>query len=160
MTLNSMMIQRSRTDSYVMEDVYFSLGSNMGDRKGNLLTALEKMDAAFGTHYVRLSSFLETESWGFDADPFINCAVMYRLDADPEDVLDICKRIEREMGRKERIEYGTDGKRVYHSRIIDIDILYFGNRSIDTPRLTVPHPLIGERDFVKIPLAEIMEVFS
>lgn len=143
-----------------MEDVYFSLGSNMGDRKENLLKALVKMDSAFGVRYSRLSSFLETESWGFDADPFINCAVMYRMEADPFDVLDICKQIEKEMGREENVEYDSEGRRIYHSRVIDIDILYFGDRKIDSARLTIPHPLIAERDFVKIPLAEIFETVS
>lgn len=140
-----------------MELVYFSLGSNLGDRRGNLLSALERMDSLLGTHYERLSSFIETPSWGFDAEPFINCAVAYRLDAEPFDVLDVCKRIEREMGRKENVEYGDDGRRIYHSRIIDIDILYFGDRKVRTERLTIPHPLIEQRDFVKIPLSEIFE---
>jgi len=138
------------------EEVFFSLGSNKGERKANLEKALSLMDQAFGSHYDKLSSFLETESWGFESAPFINCAVKYLLEDDPMLVLDKCKEIERKMGRTDGPEYDSSGKRIYHDRIIDIDILYFGNRKIETERLTVPHPLIDERDFVKIPLREII----
>jgi len=140
----------------MMEAVYFSLGSNQGDRKANLEKALDYMDRVFGTHYEKLSSFLETQSWGFDADPFLNCAVKYVIDDEPENVLDKCKEIERQMGRVDGPEYDASGKRIYHSRIIDIDILYYGSQNINTERLTIPHTLIGERDFVKIPLREII----
>jgi len=138
------------------EEVFFSLGSNLGDRTANLEKALGYMDQAFGTHYERLSNFIETESWGFESSPFINCAVKYMIDDEPENVLEKCKEIERKMGRTEVLEYDDSGRRVYHSRIIDIDILYFGDRTIETEKLTVPHPLIEQRDFVKIPLQEII----
>lgn len=138
------------------EAVFFSLGSNQGDRKANLEMALNLMDEALGSHYQRVSSFIETQSWGFEADPFLNCAVKYLLDDEPESVLDKCKGIERRMGRNDIPEYDASGKRVYHSRIIDIDILYYGDRIVDTEKLTVPHPLIEQRDFVKIPLNEII----
>lgn len=138
------------------EKVYFSLGSNLGDRKALLEEALRRMDKAFGTPYSSLSSFIETPSWGFEGQPFINCAVMYELDSDPFVVLGQVKAIEKAMGRSGSAEYDSAGRRIYHDRPIDIDILYYGERNVETPELRIPHPLIGDRDFVKIPLAEIL----
>ena len=71
------------------------------------------------------------------------------------DILDKIKEIERSMGRTDPPEYYKEGNRVYHSRIIDIDILFYGLRRIDTPRLTIPHKGIADRPFVLIPLREI-----
>ena len=71
------------------------------------------------------------------------------------EILAICKDIERRLGRDDAPEYDADGRRVYHNRAIDIDILFYGKERIDCEDLQVPHPLIAERDFVKIPLAEI-----
>lgn len=139
-----------------MEKVYFSLGSNIGDREKNLQKALTKMDEAFCCHYEAISSFIETEAWGFIGDNFINCAVLYVLPDDPETVLEKCKNIEREMGRDEICEYDRMGRRIYHSRIIDIDILLFGERKIQTENLTIPHPLMDQRDFVRRTLGEIL----
>lgn len=131
------------------EKVYFSLGSNLGDRQRNLERALALMDAAFGCHYLRVSPFLETAAWGFEGEPFLNCAVVYELEDEPERVLRRCKRIERRMGRRGRPEYDAEGKRIYRSRIIDIDILLYGDRTVDTPSLAIPHPRMGERAFVQ-----------
>ena len=71
------------------------------------------------------------------------------------EILAICKDIEHRLGRDDAPEYDADGRRVYHNRAIDIDILFYGKERIDCEDLQVPHPLIAERDFVKIPLAEI-----
>lgn len=138
-------------------EVYFSLGSNLGDRAANLETALGMMDSFFSRHYDRLSGLLETAPWGFDSeDMFLNCAVCYSLDMDCGSVLDICKKIEVLMGRSVHCpEYDSSGRRIYRSRIIDIDILFYGDSRIDTDRLKVPHPLMTERDFVMVPLREI-----
>ena len=131
------------------EKVYFSLGSNLGDRKRNLERALELMDRAFGRHWERVSPFLETEAWGFEGEPFLNCAVLYELEDEPAHVLKLVKRIERRMGRRGRPDYDAEGKRIYRSRRIDIDILLYGERKVETPELVIPHPLMGERDFVQ-----------
>ena len=162
-------------------DVYFSLGSNLGDREANILEAVRRMDEAFGCRHAALSSLIETEPMGFSGGPFLNAAVLYRMlteemgggarlrlrrpsrvNASPpppissaQHLLSVVKTIERAMGRTDQPEYDADGKRVYHSRIIDIDILFYGKERIDCADLQVPHPLIAERDFVKIPLAEI-----
>ena len=93
---------------------------------------------------------------------FLNCAVLYELprkresaEAQALEILDAVKGVERALGRGENIEYDAAGERVYHSRPIDIDILFFGTHVIDLPRLKVPHPLMAQRDFVMIPLHEI-----
>ena len=145
-----------------MIHLYLSLGSNMGDRLANIKTALALLDEAFGTGYKRLSGIIETPSWGFDAPDFLNCAVLYELprtrvsaEVQALGILDTVKRVERVLGREENVEYDAAGERVYHSRPIDIDILFFGTHVIDHPRLQVPHPLMPQRDFVMVPLREI-----
>lgn len=139
-------------------EVYFSLGSNLGDRESNIHKALELMDGAFGVHYDALSSLLETEPWGFDSDDlFLNCAVRYILDLPCQDILSKCKMVEIMMGRSVHCpEFSSDGKRIYRSRIMDIDILFYGEHRIDTDSLKVPHPLMVQRDFVMVPLGEIV----
>jgi len=87
----------------------------------------------------------------------MNCAVRYSLEMEPLEVLDICKGIEKRMGRDLSVRYDERGKRIYSDRVIDIDIIYFGERIIDTPRLTIPHPRAAVRPFVQIPLSEILE---
>ncbi len=137
-------------------NVYFSLGSNLGDREANILEALRRMDEAFGVHYSALSSLIETEPVGFSGGKFLNAAVLYRIPAEsPLWTLYMIKSIEREMGRMDPPEYDSEGKRVYHSRIIDIDILFYGRERIDIPELTIPHKGIADRPFVMVPLRQI-----
>ena len=137
------------------QDVYLSLGSNQGDRQARIDEALRRLDKAVGRPYDALSSVIETPAWGFDGPPFLNCVVRYRTARRPETLLRICKRIERAMGRRGAPEYGADGRRIYRDRPIDIDILLVGDLSVETPELTIPHPLMREREFVMRPLAEI-----
>ena len=122
------------------------------------------LNIELGTPYRRVSSLLETEPWGFESDEkFINAAVMYELrlpngynpEAEGLMILEICKKIERKLGRTGQPQYDENGERIYTSRPIDIDILLFGDHKIDCPELTVPHKLMYERDFVMIPLQEI-----
>ena len=141
--------------------VYLGLGSNLGDRRKNIERALTLLDEGFGRHYTALSRMIETKAWGFKGDKFLNACVLYRIyrKGSPEEqgheILALCKEIERTLGRDGKPEYDAEGNRIYHNRTIDIDILFYGTEHIDTEDLTVPHPLIAERDFVKIPLAEI-----
>lgn len=144
--------------------LYLSLGSNLGDRKENILRALDCLDKAFKVPYSRLSSLIETEPWGFECDEkFINAVVVYELDFpmvfDPEKageaILDICKGIEAELGRISKVQYDGYGNRIYSSRIIDIDILFLGKERIENKKLTVPHRLMHLRDFVMVPLREV-----
>lgn len=138
--------------------LYLSLGTNLGDRYGNILMALEKLDKAFGCHYSTFSDVIETEAMGFCGAPFLNAAVLYEIDAEkwsPDAILDLCKGIERSMGRTDTPEYDSAGQRVYHSRSIDIDILFFGDVRMQTERLVIPHKGIELRPFVTIPLKQI-----
>ena len=137
------------------QDVYFSLGSNQGDRQARIEEALRRLDKALGCPYEALSSIIETPAWGFDGPPFLNCVVRYRSARRPETLLHICKRIERAMGRRGVPEYDAEGRRIYRDRPIDIDILLYGDMTVDTPDLKIPHPLMRQRDFIMRPLAEI-----
>ncbi len=145
-------------------DLYLSLGSNQGDRAMNIENALSLLNIELKTPYKAVSSLIETEPWGFDSsEKFLNAAVHYELmlpsgynpEAEGLMILEICKDIERRLGRTGGPEYDKDGNRIYHSRPIDIDILLFGDNKIDCAELTVPHKLMYERDFVMIPLNEI-----
>ena len=137
-------------------DVYLSLGSNLGDRRANIDEALRRLDKAVGRPYDALSSIIETPAWGFDGPAFLNCVVRYRTARRPETLLKICKRIERAMGRRGEPEYDAEGRRIYHDRPIDIDILLYGEERVDEPDLQIPHPLMEQRDFVMRPLREIL----
>ena len=145
-------------------ELYLSLGSNQGDRRKNIEDAISCLNMEMKTPYKAVSSFIETEPWGFESDEkFINAVVMYELELpegyNPEAqglmILEICKNIERRMGRKGEPQYDERGERIYSSRPIDIDILLLGNDKIDCPELTVPHKHMYEREFVMIPLREI-----
>ena len=137
--------------------VYFSLGTNQGDRQARIEEALRRLDTAIGRPYEALSSIIKTPAWGFEGPDFFNCVVRYRTARRPHTLLRICKRIERAMGRREVLEFDADGRRIYHDRPIDIDILLYGDERIDTPDLQIPHPLMQQRDFVMRPLREIFE---
>ncbi len=146
--------------------LYLSLGSNMGDRRQNIEDAISLLNVELKTPYTAVSSFIETEPWGFESDEkFINAAVLYELElpegynAEAEGlmILEKCKGIERMMGRTGEPQYDEKGERVYASRPIDIDILLLGDDRIDCEELIVPHKLMYERDFVMIPLNELME---
>ena len=146
-------------------DLYLSLGSNQGDRRQNIENALSLLNIELKTPYRAVSSIIETEPWGFDShEKFLNAAVHYELslpkgynpEAEGLMILEICKDIEGRLGRTGVPEYDKEGKRIYHSRPIDIDILLFGDNKIDCAELTVPHKLMSERDFVMIPLNEIL----
>ena len=148
----------------MLVDLYLSLGSNQGDRAENIENAISLLNIELKTPYKAVSSLLETEPWGFESEQkFLNAAVHYQLrlqegynpEAEALMILEICKDIERRLGRKEVLEYDEAGERIYHNRPIDIDILLFGEHRIDCPELTIPHKLMYERDFVMIPLKEI-----
>ena len=98
------------------------------------------------------SAFLSTEPWGFESkNTFLNAAVRVETELSPLAVLNETQHIERDMGRTQK---SVNGK--YHDRIIDIDILLYDSLHINTPRLTIPHPHMYERDFVLIPLKEVL----
>ena len=130
--------------------VFLGLGTNLGNKIENLTRAIEALSLALGTCKAQ-SSFLETEPWGFESDNgFLNCVAAFDTELTPTELLDTTERIERELGRTVKSTGGN-----YHDRLIDIDILLYGNTVIESERLTIPHPLMHQRDFVLAPLAEI-----
>lgn len=132
------------------ERIYLGLGTNLGNKIENLTRAIEALSLALGTCKAQ-SSFHETEPWGFESDNgFLNCVVAFDTELTPTELLDTTERIERELGRTVKSTGGN-----YHDRLIDIDILLYGNTVIESERLTIPHPLMHLRDFVLMPLAEI-----
>lgn len=131
---------------------YLSLGTNPGDKRKNIAEAINYIGELVGD-VVRQSALYETEPWGFRSDNrFVNAAVCVDTRLSPRRLLEVTQRIEREMGRTLKSDGGE-----YHDRIIDIDILLYGDQHIDEPDLKIPHPLMHERDFVMTPLNEIME---
>lgn len=138
--------------------VYLGLGSNMGDRDGNLRRAIKLVDGIPCTSVLAVSSFVSSDASGFDGAPFRNCCIKVRSAVEPLRMLEFLKAIERELGRmNEGIEVDGNGNRVYHDRPIDIDILLYGRRHISSQSLTVPHPRMYDRDFVMIPLKEVRQ---
>lgn len=150
---------------------YLSLGTNLGDKERNLRSAIDRIGKEVGT-VVAQSSFLATAPWGFESDnEFLNAAVAVNSPLLPLQLLAVTQRIEHELGRTEKTVQTANGKPAYQDRIIDIDILLccetpmppsdFGCWShsirLNTPELTIPHPHIDERDFVLIPLKEIIK---
>lgn len=140
---------------------YLGIGSNLGDRETNLKQALTMLSQGVG-QCVACSSVHYSAPQGFESDnAFANIVAVYRTNYAPEEVLRITQQIEREMGRTEK---SVDG--VYHDRVIDIDLLkaYRGHGSwaigdeviYESNTLTLPHPRMQERDFVMIPLLEVI----
>lgn len=135
--------------------VYFSLGTNLGDKEQNLRTAVRKISEQIGK-VVSLSAFHVTAPWGFSSEhTFLNAALCAETTLSPLEVLEATQAIERGMGRMHK-----SVNVVYSDRVIDIDLLLcFADDGtpvrMDVPRLKLPHPLMRERDFVMRPLAEI-----
>lgn len=133
-----------------MKRLFLSLGSNLGDKRDNLLRTIEKLSSALGTP-AAVSSIIETEPWGFtSANSFFNCVAAFDTPLSPTEILHITQETEREMGRTAKSVNGE-----YKDRIIDIDILLYGDETINTENLTIPHPLMHKRLFVLEPLAQI-----
>lgn len=134
-----------------MHNLYLSLGSNLGDRRQNIQQAIDLIDDLVGAVY-RVSNMLETEPWGFETEHrFLNCCLLVHTMLSPRRCLEATKEIERQLGRTQKSEGG-----VYHDRTIDIDMLMYDDLTLDEPDLVLPHPHMQERDFVMIPLSEIM----
>lgn len=137
--------------SMTKHTVYLALGANIGDRRTTMLRAIDRINELIGT-VERQSVFYETEPWGF-ASPhrFLNACVRVSTMLSPRQLLAATQQIERVLGRMAK---SADG--VYHDRVIDIDILLYDDLRVDEPDLKIPHPLMTERDFVMIPLREIL----
>lgn len=130
--------------------VYLGLGSNEGDRRSMLDRAVALLATRVGP-VLACSSYIETEPWGFESPhPFLNAVVCLYTTLSPHRLLNVTQAIERCLGRQHKT---VDDH--YADRPIDIDILLIGQRVIRTARLTVPHPLMLQREFVWRPLLEI-----
>ena len=139
-----------------MAKLYLALGSNIGARKANIMSALSFLSGILGRYEAR-SDLVTTEACGFDGPPFLNCVVRYSSRKRPESILAICKDIERRMGRTDQPQFAPDGTRIYHNRIVDIDILLYGKVQMDTPELTIPHHQIETRPYIKPLLEQVMK---
>lgn len=132
-----------------MVTAYLGLGTNVGNKRGNLVTAAALLAERVGA-VLALSGIYETEPWGFESEnTFLNAVIVMTTDLSPVELLDTTRLIEIEMGRIKK----SDG--AYHDRIIDIDLLMVDDLVIHTERLVLPHPLMHKRLFVMEPLAEV-----
>lgn len=130
---------------------YLHIGSNVGDRLGNLLKAKFSIQRKIG-HIQILSQVYETEAWGkTDQAAFFNQVLLVRTEMTAHQVLDTIHEIENQLGRERNEHWGP--------RTIDIDILFFENEITNTKKLTLPHPRLHERNFVLVPLEEIAPDF-
>lgn len=133
-----------------MAIAYLGLGTNLGNKDENLNGAVEYIRERVG-RINSLSAFYVTEPWGFKSEnSFLNAVCSVATDISPIELLYITKEIEKEMGRNKK---SVD--KIYCDRIIDIDILLYDDLIMQSEELTIPHPIMTERDFVMIPLAEI-----
>ena len=141
-------------------------GGNLGDRVKNLDRARELITEQVG-QIKQVSPLMESEAWGFKTkERFLNQVLVVDTPLETEELLDRLLQIEQELGRKrEKPELQrqlsaknsvSQEKRQYVSRTMDIDILFYEERIVETPKLTLPHPRIQEREFVLAPLCEIM----
>jgi len=126
---------------------YLSLGSNLGDRESNLRAAMAALPSA-NFHATKVSSFYETEPVDYLDQPwFLNCVMEGQTASPPRDLLLALRDIESQLGSEKTFAKGP--------RLLDIDILLYGDESIDSPELQIPHPRMLQRKFVLAPLAEI-----
>ncbi len=133
--------------SAVGERVFLSLGSNVGDRRANLMAALRRLEAE-GVRVVRQSSWYETDPVGYtEQPPFLNLVVEVRTALDPLALLRCAQRVEAALGRVREVRWGP--------RTVDVDLILYGQRVIRTSELVVPHPRMRERAFVLVPLCEV-----
>lgn len=131
-----------------MERIFISLGSNMGDKVKNLIFGIEKMRQIDGLILHFISPLYETEPVGIkDPEPFFNCTVECGYHGTPLELLERLEKIEKEAGRISKGDYS--------SRPLDMDIIFFGDRILNIPSLTIPHPRFYDRKFVLIPLTDL-----
>ena len=132
-----------------IENIFLGLGSNQGDRELNLKNSIKLLNSRVGK-VLNFSGIYESEPWGVkNQNYFLNQVIEIETHIDPNDLLNICKNIEYDMGRKPGIKWGK--------RVIDIDILYYRSKVINQKKLIIPHKLMHERKFVMIPLNDLNE---
>ncbi|MDR1497274.1 MAG: 2-amino-4-hydroxy-6-hydroxymethyldihydropteridine diphosphokinase [Puniceicoccales bacterium] len=128
-----------------------AFGSNLGDREAHLAAAVAEIGCLAGTQVLGISSLYETKPVGIEAQPdFLNAAGAVVTHLTPEELLEACLGIEEKRGRERGERNGP--------RTLDIDLLFYEGETRATPRLTLPHPRYAERDFVRVPLRELLEM--
>lgn len=138
----------------MLHDVYFGLGSNLGDKEANLNLAIKQIEKQIGEVF-SISAFYITDPVGFESDnTFLNAVCVAKTNLSVEEVLFTSKTIEKAIGRLKK-----SVNRQYSDRIIDIDILFYDDLILETEDLTIPHPYLHTRDFVLTPLKEIAGEF-
>ncbi len=127
---------------------YLALGSNLGDRAGYLRAGLAALEADPAVKIMRVSRFYETPPWGpIPQGPYLNACAEIETTRAPRRLLKLCLDIERASGRERIVRWGP--------RTLDVDILTYGDLTVDEPDLRIPHPRMMERAFVLVPLVEI-----
>ena len=145
-----------------MAQAVLLIGGNLGDRHACMERACEMICAAAGP-VVAKSQLYETAPWGFESgDMFLNQALVVETELSPHELLDTLQGIEKALGRKRDVHAAgtTEGEAVYSSRTMDIDIIFYDDLVMESERLTIPHPLAHLRNFVLIPLKEIIPDFT
>ena len=129
---------------------YLGVGSNLGSRRANIKSAIRKINSLKGTKVIKVSKIIETKAVGGPRGQakFLNAALKMETNIAPLALLKELKKIELDLGRIKTVRNGP--------RIIDLDILFYANRIIETKGLKVPHPKVFEREFVIKPLLEVI----
>tara|TARA_B100000131_G_scaffold287365_1_gene297910 strand:+ start:344 stop:850 length:507 start_codon:yes stop_codon:yes gene_type:complete len=131
------------------QKIFLSLGSNLGDRESNLAQATMALSINLNIRKIKSSSYYESEPlYNTNQPKFLNSVVYCESDLKPFEFFDVTRRIEKMLGRPNK-----KGKNL--PRIIDLDILFFGDSVLETEELSLPHPMISLRRFVLVPFAEI-----
>jgi dihydroneopterin aldolase/2-amino-4-hydroxy-6-hydroxymethyldihydropteridine diphosphokinase len=131
----------------IMAKVFIGIGSNLGNREANCDNAINLLMNS-GISVLKRSAMIETKPGGVTDQPeFINMAIEIETDLQPNALLALLKKTERAVGRTDTVRWGA--------RVIDLDILLYGDSVLKTPQMEIPHPRISEREFVLRPLAEI-----
>jgi len=129
---------------------YLGIGSNLGNRRKNIEIAVKKINSLKNTKVIKLSGIIETKAVGGPSrqPKFLNAALKIKTNLTPVALLKHLKKIEQDLGRVKSVRWGP--------RIIDLDILLYGDRIVNNNNLQIPHPRIFEREFVIKPLLEII----
>lgn len=137
-----------------MAIVYLSLGSNKGDRIGYVQQAASLLGADEGISIVRTSAFYESEPWNMNTKNwFVNAVVEAKTKYSPQELLEVCQRIEKQLGRT------SEEKKQYQDRTIDIDILFYNKEIINEENLIIPHKYVHLRAFTLVPMMELNSDF-
>lgn len=137
-----------------MAIVYLSLGSNKGDRIGYVQQAASLLGADEGISIVRTSAFYESEPWNMNTKNwFVNAVVEAKTKYSPQELLEVCQRIEKQLGRT------SEEKNQYQDRTIDIDILFYNKDIINEENLIIPHKYVYLRAFTLVPMMELNSDF-